>query len=144
FLFYNTDDLNVYRTHKENRRLSAERETRYKRYARMPQPRITSVNVRIDLEPKRQAIAAKGLYVLRNKTSRPIDTILVGLTEEMSIRSLAFDGGSTRMVGDSTRDLHMYRLAHPLAPGDSTVMRFDLSNVTRGIPNRVSNLFVVE
>jgi ABC-2 type transport system permease protein len=144
FLYYNTDHLNVYRTGKEERRLRAEREKTYKKYEKSPQPRVMAVSVRVDLHPRDQALEVRGQYVLRNKTRFPIDTIHLGISEMMAIRSLSFDGGGRRVIADSVRNYHMYRLPRPLAPGDSTIMQFELAHDTRGIPNRVENTFVVE
>ena len=144
FLYYNTDHLNIYRTGKEDRRLSAEREKRYKRYEKSPQPRVTAVSVRVDLHPRAQDMSVAGQYILRNKTRATIDSIHLGLSEQMAIRALTFDGGGQRVLADSVRDYHIYRLARPLRPGDSTVMRFELALETRGIPNKVWNTFIVE
>ena len=144
FLFYNTDVLNVYRSGKENRKLQGARERKYKQYELAPQPRLVAASVRVDLQPRGQDFTVAGEYVLRNKTPFPIDTIHLGINEFLVIDSLAFEGGSAHIVADSVLDYHMYRLAKPLEPGDSVTMRFALSYQTRGIPNRVSNTFVVE
>jgi ABC-type transport system involved in multi-copper enzyme maturation permease subunit len=144
FLYYNTTHVNVFRASTETRRLAAEREKRYKKYQNAPQPRITAVNVRVDLEPRRQAVAVSGYFVLVNKTERPIDTVHISLSEEMKIRALTFDGDGERLVADSLRDYYMYRLPRSLGPGDSTVMRFELAHRTRGIPNEVENTAIVE
>jgi ABC-2 type transport system permease protein len=143
FLYYNTDHLNIFRTGKENRRLTAEREKRYKRYEKAPQPRVTAVSVRIDLHPRQQDMVVSGHYVLQNTTGVAIDTIHLSLTESMAIRALSFDEGGTRLLADSVRDYHMYRLPRTLQPGDTTVMRFELALETRGIPNNVSNTSIV-
>jgi ABC-2 type transport system permease protein len=144
FLFYNTDHLNVFRTGKENRRLTAEREKRYKKFENAPQPRVIAANVRVDLRPRGQDFEVKGHYVLRNKTQSAIDTIHLSLNEQIAIRAMTFDGGGQRVLADSVRDYHMYRLARPMRPGDSVVMRFDLALDTRGIPNVVRNTAIVE
>jgi ABC-2 type transport system permease protein len=144
FLFYNTDFVNIHRTAKEERRLSAQREKRYKKYEKVPQPRVTAVKVRVDLMPRGQDMVITGHYVLRNKTSATIDTVHVGLSELIGIRRMTFDGGGQHILADSLRDYHMFRLPRPLGPGDSTVMQFELAHETRGIPNRVQNTFIVE
>jgi ABC-2 type transport system permease protein len=144
FLYVNTDVINLHRSSKENRHLQAERERKYKLYELAPQPRVMGMSVRVDLQPKGQDFRVAGRYVLRNKTPFPIDTIHLGINEFFVIDSLRFDGGSVHVVADSVLDYHMYRLAKPLAPGDSTVMHFGLSYETRGIPNQVQNTFVVE
>ena len=144
FLYWNTDVLNVYRTGKQNRRLMAEREKRYKKFQSTPQPRIVRAQVRVDIEPRRGAVTVTGEYVLRNKTQSPIDTVHLGLSEELAIGSLTFDGRGTQVIDDSTRNYHTYLLPRLLEPGDTTVMRFTLSHRKRGIPHDVRVLWLAE
>lgn len=137
FIFYNTNILNTYRTGTAERHLRAERERLYARYARVPQPRITSVSLAMDLFPSRLDFAVRGTYVLRNETAVPIDSIHLGVDEELRIDSIAFDRQSTRVLEDRPRNYLIYRLAAPLAPGDSIRMRFGLTRITRGFPNDI-------
>jgi ABC-type transport system involved in multi-copper enzyme maturation permease subunit len=136
-IFYNTNILNVYRTGTAERHLRADRERLYSRYARVPQPRITSVSLAVDLYPSRLDFAVRGTYVLRNETRVPIDSIHLGVDEELRIDSIAFDRPATRVLEDRPRNYLIYRLAAPLAPGDSVHMRFGLTRITRGFPNRI-------
>ena len=144
FLYYNTDVLNIFRTGKENRRLLAEREKSYKKFQDAPQPRVTRAKVRVDIEPRRGSVAVTGEYVLRNKTRSLIDTIHLTLGEDMAIGGITFDGAGEHIVSDSVRDYHAYRLPRPLAPGDSTIMRFELRHQKRGIPHDVQVLWLAE
>jgi hypothetical protein len=144
FIYYNTDTLNVYRTDKQDRRYRAEREKRYKKYETIPQPRVVSARVNVELEPRVPAIAVSGTYVLRNKTKARIDRVHLTIPEEMSIARLTFDGAGEHVVSDSVRDYHIYRLARPMAPGDTTVMQFRLQRRKRGFGNSVTDLFLIE
>jgi ABC-2 type transport system permease protein len=144
FIYYNTDTLNVHRSSNEDRRLRAEREKRYKKYETLPQPRVVSARVRVDLEPRVPAIAVSGTYVLRNKTQRAIDRVHLTIPEHMSIRQLTFDGAGEHAVSDSVRDYHIYRLARPMAPGDTTVMQFRLEKRKRGFGSSIDDLFLIE
>ena len=144
FIYYNTDVLNVYRTGREERRLAAEREKRYKKFESTPQPRVVSARVRVDLEPRVPAITVTGTYILRNKTRSPIDSVHLTIPEVMGIRELTLDGGAEHVVADSARDYHIYRLERTLAPGDTAVMHFRLEHRKRGFGNAVSDVFLVE
>ena len=144
FLYYNTDILNIFRTGPENRRLLADREIQYKVFETAPQPRVIRASVRVDIQPKRGAVAVAGQYVLRNKTKSPIDTIHLGLSEEMAIGSITFDGGAVRLIDDSVHDYHAYRLKRTLRPNDTTVMRFSLSHQKRGFAHDVELLWLAE
>jgi hypothetical protein len=144
FIFYNTNVLNTYRSSRADRHLRAERELRYRRFIAAPQPRIVAVNVRVDLRPRAGDALIDGQYVLRNKTAASLDSIHVAIAEDLEVRSLAFDRPATRVLVDRPREYSIYRLSRPLAPGDSLVMRFHLARVSRGFPNRITDLAVVD
>src|SRR5439155_7880371 len=127
FLFYNTDVLNRYTTSVQRRHLRAEYEKRYKKYDGLPQPRITAVQIQVDLIPERASMRARGHYVLRNKTTLPIDDVHLRLDRDMTVRSLAFDRPSRVVLADSTHEYYVHHLATPLAPRDSLVLAFDLT-----------------
>jgi ABC-2 type transport system permease protein len=137
FLFYNTDVLNRFTSSEQRRRLRADYERRYKRYEGIPQPRITAVQVQVDLVPERGSMRVRGHYVLRNKTSVPIDTVHLLLDRELKVRALAFDRPARVVLADSAREYFMHRLDQPLAPGDSLVLTFDFTRGTRGFANTV-------
>jgi len=143
FIFYNTNILNVYRTTRGERELRVSYEQKYKRYEAMAQPRITSVTIAVDLYPDRQGFEARGTYVLRNTTAKPIDTVVVTVNEELTIRRLDIGRASTRVLADAARNFYLYRLDRPLAVGDSTAMRFEIALESKGFPNSVDNTFVV-
>jgi ABC-2 type transport system permease protein len=139
FLFYNTDVLNRYTTSTQQRHLRAEYERRYARYSDIAQPRITAVQVQVDLLPERGSMRVRGHYVLRNKTTVSIDTIHLRFNRDLSVKTLAFDRPSQVVLADSAHDYYMHRLNTPLAPGDSLVLNFDLARIARGFANTVDN-----
>jgi hypothetical protein len=139
FLYYNTTVLNIYRSSKATRHLRAEYEKRYKRFEHVPQPRITAVTVAVDLQPSAQSAVVHGSYVLRNRAAAPIDSIHLGLDEEIEIRALAFDRPSRQVLSDRPHEYLIYTLAPPLAPGDSAVLTFTIARVVRGFPNEIQN-----
>jgi hypothetical protein len=144
FIFYNTNVLNEHRTAADQRRLRAEYERRYKRFEGAPQPEITAVRVAVDLFPRERAARVRGSYVLRNRDSVAIDTVHLRLSHDMRARLVAFDRSAQRVLDDRPHDYAMYRLATPLAPGDSLVLRFDLERNPRGFANRVADPAIAE
>jgi ABC-type transport system involved in multi-copper enzyme maturation permease subunit len=139
FLFYNTDVLNRFSTSDQRRHRRAEYERQYKRYENAPQPRITAVQIQVDLVPEHGDMRARGHYVLRNKTSVPIDTVHLRLDRDIKVNALAFDRPATVVLADSAHEYFLHKLATPLAPGDSIVLNFDLARRTRGFANTVDN-----
>jgi hypothetical protein len=71
-----------------------------------------------------------------------IDTVVVTLSEDLD-GTVEFAGGATHLLSDPPRDFHLYRLARPLAPGDSTTMSFDVALRPHGFSENISNTAVV-
>lgn len=137
FIFYNTNILNTYRSGKAGRHLRAERERLYKKFEHVPQPRIVAITIQVDLYPSKRDAIATGQYVLRNETRSPIDSIHASIDENLEIRKFEYDGGATRVLADAPRNYYIWRLARPLAPGDSTVLHFVLGRVHHGFTNEI-------
>ena len=143
FIFYNTNILNVYRGPDANKALQISYETKYKRWEGRPQPRIRAVDIAVDLYPSSGGFAARGTYRLHNVDSVAIDTVVVTLSEWLEVKKLEFAGGSSEVLSDPPHDFHLFRLARPLAPGDSTVLTFDLALEPHGFPETIRNTAVV-
>jgi hypothetical protein len=135
FIFYNTNVLNHYETEHEGQRTQAEYEKLYKRFEWIPQPRITAGRLNVDIYPGSRDLALRGAYTLANRTSAPIDSLHVDVPNDLGVRLLAPDVPARRVIADSARGYYVFRLARPLAPGDSVRLRFDLRHVTRGFQN---------
>ncbi len=71
FIFYNTNVLNPYVTSYDRQARQADYEKKYKALATAPQPKITAVDVAVDLYPREQRVRMKGRYTLENRTGEP-------------------------------------------------------------------------
>jgi ABC-2 type transport system permease protein len=147
FIFYNTNVLNEYRTPKQEEQRQVAYEKQYRRLKDVAQPRITAVDMNTDLYPSTRAVRFRGQFMLVNKHQRALDTIIVSLPVEKypRVRALALGapGQATLALNDSTFGLRLYRLARPLAPGDSLPLTLDLFYQERGFPNSNSNTDIV-
>ena len=65
-------------------------EQHYKKLQYLPQPSITSVKTRIDLFPENLSYTIHGTYVLKNKTDKPISSILFNFPEDLAISKATF------------------------------------------------------
>ncbi|QDK82385.1 hypothetical protein EXU85_28760 [Spirosoma sp. KCTC 42546] len=72
YIYYNTNVLNQYRNSKADEAQQADYEKTLKRFASLPQPRITAITVNVDLFPETRDFTATGWYILKNKTTQPI------------------------------------------------------------------------
>jgi ABC-2 type transport system permease protein len=142
--WYNTTVVNEYRTSKDDERALADYEKLYKRFEGAAQPRIVSTRLDVDIFPETGALHVRGHYGLRNRTAQPIDSVHVRLVRGVRLRSLSFGRPAAVAVDDRERGYRIYRLATPLAPGDSMPMDFEMSFEKHGFPNEVTATQVVE
>ncbi|HEU0013836.1 MAG TPA: M1 family aminopeptidase [Longimicrobium sp.] len=138
FILHNTVALNDFETEEEGARVTAEYEKRYKRYQHVPQPRITRVRLEVDIHPGRRDVDLRGAYTLVNRTRAAIRDVHVDLLNTLEIRRMGFAAPARRIIADRRRGYYAFRLARPLAPGDSTELRFHVAHVTRGFENEPS------
>ncbi|MDQ3310336.1 MAG: ABC transporter permease, partial [Gemmatimonadota bacterium] len=143
WIFYNTTILNEYRTSKQQEAAVAGYEKKYKRYEHAPQPRITAVDLHVDIFPERRDVLARGRYRLQNKTSFPVDSVHVQLPRDTEIRRLAFSRGHRQVLEDPELGYRIFALDDPLQPGDSLTLEFDLAYLNRGFENQTGGTQVV-
>lgn len=132
FIYYNTNKLNRFRTSYQEEELQVQYEKIFGKYKYVPQPRITDVNLAVDIYPTRRALHSAGTYTLQNKTSVAIDSIHVLLPENITFTKCSFDRNAQLVVNDSTVAYRIYKLSQPLQPGDVIKMSFDVSLITKG------------
>ena len=147
FIFYNTNVLNEYRSPKDGEKRQLAYEQQYRRYKDVPQPRITAVSLNTDLFPSTRAARFRGQFTLVNKHAEPLDSVIVSIPAEQHPRvhslALGAPGQATLALNDTTYGFRIYRLARPLAPGDSLALSMDLFYQERGFPNSGSNTDLV-
>lgn len=143
WIFYNTNVLNEYRTTKQQEAAIAQYEERYKRHEHTPQPRITAVDLNVDIFPKWRDVLARGTYRLRNKTGVPIDSVHLQIPREVEVRRLVFDRAHRKVLEDEERGYRIFALNEPLQPGDSLTLTFSLAYVSRGFENETGGTQIV-
>ncbi|MFK7922714.1 MAG: M1 family metallopeptidase, partial [Bacteroidia bacterium] len=146
YIYYNTHVLNQYTKSEENNRQQALYETRYKQYENVPKARITAIDIEVDLYPEDRDYAIRGTYLLQNQTNVPLDSIHIqaGLDTDLKFSELSLDRPYEIVWQDDTLLYRIYRLAEPLAPGDSLSLKFDAKYTTSGFPARGMNTQIVE
>ncbi|MTI87163.1 MAG: hypothetical protein FH748_04255 [Balneolaceae bacterium] len=124
---YYVDNIKYERlSSKENERQAAQWELNYSKYEDTPQPRIVASTIDLDLYPETRDLKARGTYVLKNKTSVPIDSIHVDHNSLES--SFSFNRAFELVMEDDTMNYDIYQLAEPLQPQDSVLLTFEISN----------------
>ena len=129
--FYNAHVLNQFRTAKQNRHRSAEYEQLYKKYERLAQPKVTAVDVAVDIFPERRSFAGTGHYMLVNHTNKPIDEVHITDSRE-SVQEVKFDRESKQTLADKDHFYSIYKLEKPLEPNETMKMDFRVGYTSRG------------
>jgi ABC-2 type transport system permease protein len=135
FIYYNTSILNERTSSKEQERSQAEFEKKYKHYTNTQQPRITAANWKVDIYPQERGAKMKGYYILKNKSTRNVDSIIVNLFTEIKINEFKFAAPATKVIEDKDNGFYIYKLASPLKPGDSIRLDMDLEFFPKGFKN---------
>jgi len=135
WIFYNTTIVNDYVSGPAAERRAAEFERLYRdRLVDLPQPKIASVSVDIDLYPSRLSYEARGEYVIENRTGEPIDRVWIDYGDEVTVNAHALDG-ATPAEHDETYQLYAFDLDAPMAPGETRVFTWDMGQGLTGFRN---------
>jgi ABC-2 type transport system permease protein len=129
--YYNAHVRNEYLTADDRRHIQAAYERDFKRYERLPQPKVTAVEASINIYPERRSFDGTGRYTLQNKGTQPISQ--VHLTDQNeTVSNVQFDR-PFHLQTRAPRDLYaIYVLDRPLAPGEVMTLSFSLSHATHG------------
>ncbi len=134
FIFYNTNILNKYRDSHHEEVQQASYEKKYRHTLADPQPKITGVNIAIDLRPDDPSGRARGTLQLKNKNAVPVSTVWINLPDQAQISVLRV-GTTDAKRQDAEIGLYRVMLAPPLAPGAETTLDFDIEYAARGFRN---------
>ena len=131
-LFYNLEVAGDYQTAFERDERRARYESRYKAFADLAQPRITDVDLKVDIVPESRKLAVRGTYQLENRGAQPVTQVAVTVARKAQLR-LSFGQPARAILADDVHGFHVYRLAQPLAPGASMTLSFDMKFEPKGI-----------
>ena len=143
WIFYNTHMLNPFHSKHDLEALQADYEKRYKLLADAPQPRITAVDVKVDLYPERQSARVSGTLMLANKSNQPITDVYVVYPGSATAHAIEF-GISAKLIDSAPeQSWYHYALSQPLAPSATTTFHFDLDYGARGFRNNGADPIVL-
>jgi ABC-2 type transport system permease protein len=146
YIFYNTNVVNEYTNKKEREGLQVDYEKTLKKYEFIAQPRITDINLKVDIYPSTRDFTAEGYFILKNKTSEVISTIHIqqNASSLIKIEKLEFNRKNGIKEKLDKFKYTIYQLSDPLQPDDSLRMDFKTVFKTNGFTeNNSSNTNVV-
>ncbi len=145
FIFYNTNVLNKNISVKDQEKAQVEFEKKYKRFSKTPQPRIVAANWNVDIYPRRRGVKMNGYYFIKNKTLKPVDSLLVNLYSEINLISMDFpvDRGATLSLDDKENGFRIYTFTKALQPGDSIKVKMSLDYFPKGFKSSDAGTAIV-
>ncbi|WP_075794581.1 M1 family aminopeptidase [Massilia putida] len=131
-LWYNLVHLGAYQTAWHKEQVRADYELRYKRYAKLPQPRVTDVGLQVDIHPAARTLKVHGFYQLENRTGAPIRDVVLFQKPGPALRP-RFSQAARLLRADPQHGFYHYLLASPLQPGARVALEFDLLDAPGGV-----------
>src|SRR5262245_25776871 len=131
YIYHNTRRVNKYEDSNSIRVKQARYEKQYKKYEGIPQPKITAVDLKVDIFPEHRSFAATGVFTLINKTDQPITDLHV-FDQNESLKKLSLDREFKETLADRELGYHIYQLAEPLKPAESLRMDFNVAYENNG------------
>ena len=129
--YYNAHVLNEFLTAQDRRGIQADYERRFKKYESLPQPKVTAVETRIDIDPERRAFTGSGVFTLQNKSGGPIAQVHITDAHE-TVTQVQFDR-PFHLVSKAPRDLYaIYQFEQPLAAGEIVKLSFAVKHDSPG------------
>ncbi len=137
FIYYNTNVLNKNLSEKDQEKAQVAYEKNYKRLTNTPQPRIIAANWSVDIYPNERGVTMKGYYFIKNKTNKPIDSLLVNMFPDVNLISMDFapEYNATLSLDDTETGFRIYKLAKKFQPGDSMKVNVSLDFFPKGFKN---------
>jgi ABC-2 type transport system permease protein len=136
YILLNTTGLNKFETARDRNRLSALYERRYKHLDELPVPKITSVELRMDLFPEARRLHCRGRMVMVNRTEASLQDVVVHVPRFAVVHDLALEAPNDVILHDPLFGLYRIRLKKGLEPGARIGMAFDLEYGEKGFLDR--------
>jgi ABC-2 type transport system permease protein len=143
WIFYNTNVLNEYRTTLDRERAQAEYEKALLGYETVPQPRITDVQLAVDLYPAEPRAVIRGSYVIENRTGAPLDGVHVRWIEPLKLTSLTVEG-ATLQQEYAEHQYRIYRFDRPMAALEQRRITFETLREQQGFRNIDNEVRIVD
>ncbi|MEO6964100.1 MAG: hypothetical protein ABIY90_19180, partial [Puia sp.] len=149
YIYYNISYVNDFLMKTEHDERAILYEKALKKYQSLPLPKTIRIKMYADLYPDRLQEFVKAFVTVVNKTTKPIDTLLLD-AEELTDYTIKMKGKPMTFTypllyprgmfnwfrpKQDTAEFRLYRFLSPLAPGDSAILEINSSIVHKGFEN---------
>jgi len=143
YIYYNTNVLNLYRPSDEQEALQARYEREYKQYEALPHPRISAVEVEVEVYPHERRVEVRGTLELVNKTDQAIEEIHVpSFDPEIEVVALDIPGAELASY-DEELGYRIFSLGQAMAPGERWTVTYHYRKHLRGFGNQANDNAIV-
>lgn len=136
WIYDNTNVLNRYLPAPEQDAQLAAYEKALLAYEKVPEPRITDVELDVALYPREARAETHGQYTIENRTGAPLPVVHLSwnVDPRLTMNMLQVEGA---VPEKDYPEYHyrIFRFATPLRPGERRSIRFSTTLVERGFPN---------
>ena len=143
FIYYNINILNKSTSSSQDEKAQADFEKKYKHFAKTQQPRVVAANWNVDIFPQERGVKMNGFYILKNKSNRNVDSIVINLTTEIHIGEFKFERPATKVIDDTENGFYVYKLSEPLKPGDSLKFNMSIDHYPKGFKGSSAGTAIV-
>ncbi len=138
FIYLNTNVWNPYRTTKGDERWAADYERALMPFKTVPEPNVVQARLDVDLQPRRPFIETKGVYVIENRSGRPMGQAHVAFGRDVQVKALSLEGAHVARTFDRF-NYRIFAFDRPMAPGERRTLTFDTVLAERGFRNARRN-----
>jgi len=136
WIYYHDNIENERFTGIEREKQRVEFENTYSKYANLALPRLTDVSIEMDIYPEERDYKAKGTFKLKNKTTQPIDSIMLNVNDDLLNYTFSKSGEVT--LKDTLNNLEVYYFDKQLTPGETMTFKFEMQNEPNTVLSRPS------
>ena len=125
-IYHNTVDIDGFTTEKNTEKLQVAYEKRYGHLKDAIIPKVTLIDLFIDLRPETNEIGYKGTYYFKNKADKVLDTVWLSINESSIKKQIVFAPQAKLVVFDSANGIRGYKFNKAMQPGDSGSIFVDI------------------
>jgi hypothetical protein len=131
YIFLNTHIRNPHLSAADIEKRSVDFERMFGDSLTLPQPRVSAVDVAVDLYPESRAFSSRGSYVLINRDKVPIGKVHVQFDYDVEVNNVELAGAD--LIDAQRRFNHfVFESRTPIAPSESRKLTFSLSKKNPG------------
>ena len=146
YIYVNTNVWNEHRTTIANEKWQADYEKTLiveRKFDKVPQPKIQSMKLDVDLRPHQPMLRVNGTYVIRNMTNEDLKEIHVRFDRDLKVQGLSIEGARPKETL-ARFNYRIFALDKPMKPGDELKMSFITERSQKGFKNSGNETRVVD